>query len=135
MLLHYCYFGREYCGIWLCTLLGHVFSGITFITSVQSVFNVFVSYIYIQGSHASWKVLDFFSLTLSGRSAGYPAVHLCTSGRSAVYPAECRLWRTNITYLLTRPERVKIPGPGKSWKITWKITYFLLVLMENKQCI
>jgi len=29
-------------------------------------------------------------LTLSGRSAGYPAVHLCTSGRSAVYPAECR---------------------------------------------
>ena len=37
-------------------------------------------------------------------------------------------------------------GPGKSWelrlkvlespgKISWKITYFLLVLMENKQCI
>ena len=50
----------EYCGIWLCTPLGHVFSGITFITSVQSVFNVFVS--YIQGCHASWKVLDFFSL-------------------------------------------------------------------------
>jgi len=29
-------------------------------------------------------------LTLSGRSAGFPAVHLCTSGRRAVYPAECR---------------------------------------------
>jgi len=29
-------------------------------------------------------------LTLSGRSAGFPAVHLCTSGRRAVFPAECR---------------------------------------------
>ena len=61
----------------------------------------FVHFILKQGSHASWKVLDFFFF--------------------------------------------KIPGPGKSWKITlvlespgkisWKITYFLLVLMENKQCI
>jgi len=40
---------------------------------------------------------------------------------------------------------VKIPGPGKSWKstlvlespgkISLKIMHFLLVLMENKQCI
>jgi len=36
------------------------------------------------------SVICSVSLTLSGRSAGYPAVHLCTSGRRAVYPAECR---------------------------------------------
>jgi len=40
--------------------------------------------------HQPISHLVLLLLTLSGWSAGFPAVHLCTSGRRAVFPTECR---------------------------------------------